>query len=171
MNISFNSFWHESDEFTHDIPVTDQMIRNTEEKLGYKLPTSYLNLLKTRNGGTPINTCFPTATPTSWADNHIMISGILGIGGNWGIDSEELGSQFMISEWGYPNIGIVICSCPSAGHDAVMLDYSLCGSNGEPRVIHVDVECSPPKITLLADSFEGFINGLVNEKEIAEHLG
>jgi hypothetical protein len=139
-----------------------------EELLGYKLPKAYIELIKSKNGGSPVNTCFPTKTATSWAKDHIAINAILGIGGLWGIDSDDLGSKFMIEEWGYPDIGIVICSCPSGGHDAVMLDYSECGNNGDPRVIHVDVEIShQPTIMILAENFETFIDGLVNEKVFA----
>jgi hypothetical protein len=68
----------------------------------------------------------------------------------------------MQEEWGYPEIGICICNCPSAGHDIVMLDYRKCTNEGEPRVIHVDQE-SDYKITILAQDFETFIRGLVNE--------
>ena len=32
-----------------------------------------------------------------------------------------LGNQFMIDEWKYPAIGVVICDTPSAGHDMVFL--------------------------------------------------
>jgi hypothetical protein len=55
-----------------------------ERKLGFRLPASYVALLETRNGGTLLNTCFPTSEPTPWAEDHIMISGIKGIGGQWG---------------------------------------------------------------------------------------
>lgn len=70
----------------------------------------------------------------------------------------------MIEEWGYPDIGVVICDCPSAGHDVVMLDYRLCGREGEPAVIHVDQE-GDYEITFLAGSFDAFIRGLVNDEE------
>lgn len=154
-------FWTDSNYYTGS-PLDNGMIHSAEQSLGYKLPSSYIRLLGSRNGGTPSRDCFPTSTPTSWANDHVAISGIRGIGGERGIDSPSLGSLSMIKEWGYPNIGIVIGECPSAGHDVVMLDYSLCGKDGEPRVIHVETECASPQITVLASDFQSFIDGLVN---------
>ena len=69
----------------------------------------------------------------------------------------------MIEEWGYPGLGVVICDCPSAGHDVVMLDYRFCGPEGEPSVVHVDQE-GDYEITYLAHSFEAFVRGLVNDE-------
>lgn len=69
----------------------------------------------------------------------------------------------MIDEWGYPNTGVFICNCPSAGHDMIMLDYSKCGNDGEPEVVHVDQEWDYKK-TFLAKDFETFIRGLVNSE-------
>lgn len=69
----------------------------------------------------------------------------------------------MIEEWGYPNIGIAICDCPSAGHDMVFLDYRECGRQGEPKVVHIDQE-HDYEITFLANNFEEFICGLVNDE-------
>ena len=159
-----NDFWTDDGYFTGP-PLRDEMVRAAEALLGYTLPVSYLNLLRSRNGGTPVRTCFPTTTPTSWAEDHIALTGIRGIGGQWGIDSPELGNACMIEEWGYPDIGIVVGECPSAGHDVVMLDYSMCGPSGEPRVVHVETECSVPRITLLAGDFQAFVDGLVDRSE------
>ena len=65
----------------------------------------------------------------------------------------------MISEWGYPPIGVVIFDTPSGGHDTVMLDYSVCGPRGEPRVVYVDEDRS---VTLMADCFSEFVGKLVD---------
>ena len=161
----FINFWEASayaEETYESFPPSDELITSVERELGYKLPASYIWLMKQHNGGVPVNTCFPTDTPTSWADDHVAIEGI------WSIGREkdcalcgQYGSQFMIDEWGYPAIGVAICDCPSAGHDMIFLDYRECGRQGEPKVIHIDQECDY-KITPLADSFEDFIRGLVN---------
>jgi formylmethanofuran dehydrogenase subunit B len=44
----------------------------------------------------------------------------------------------------------------------IMLDYSKCGNDGEPEVVHVDQE-DDYEITFLAKDFESFVKGLVNE--------
>ncbi|RZL08144.1 MAG: SMI1/KNR4 family protein [Hymenobacter sp.] len=159
-------FWDDSDYFVSPGRATAARVQQAEALLGYRLPAAYLALLRTQNGGTPRRTRFPTATPTSWADDHVALSGIRGLGGQWGIDSPELGSQFMVAKWGYPAIGIVVGECPSAGHDAIMLDYSVCGPTGEPQVIHVDVETQgEPVRTLLAANFSTFLQGLETDNE------
>ena len=134
-----------------------------EEELGYKLPAAYIWLMKQHNGGIPVNTCYPCDEPTCWAEDHVAITGIFGIGREKSCSlCGELGSQFMIDEWEYPAIGVAICDCPSAGHDMVFLDYRACGPQGEPAVVHVDQE-NNYKISHLADSFEEFIRGLEHE--------
>jgi hypothetical protein len=164
-DFDFSDFWDDSEyslkEYVEEIP-TEELILSVEQELGFKLPASYIELMKMHNGGTPKNSCFPTATRTSWAESHIAITGIMGIGRTKTYSlCGSLGSQFMIDEWGYPNTGVFICDCPSAGHDMIMLDYSKCGKSGEPEVIHVDQECDYRK-TFLAKDFETFIRGLVS---------
>jgi hypothetical protein len=163
---SFDSFWEDSKYATKEYvgsPVTSFMVKAIEQKIGYKLPQSYITLLQSQNGGIPYNTNFPSSEPTSWAEDHIAITGI------FGIDSSKtysllgsLGSEFMKSEWGYPDIGVYICDCPSGGHDMIALDYSKCGKTGEPEVVHVDQELDY-KITFLSPNFEKFIIGLVQD--------
>ena len=154
--------WYALKEYVSD-PPSDELIASVEEELGYKLPAAYIWLMKQHNGGIPVNTCYPCDEPTCWADDHVAITGIFGIGREKSCSlCGELGSQFMIDEWEYPAIGVAICDCPSAGHDMIFLDYRACGPQGEPAVVHVDKE-NDYKITHLADSFEEFIRGLEHE--------
>ena len=164
-----SDFWEEPGDCARknyiEPPPTAEVIRQVEKELGYKLPESYIALMQVQNGGFSKKSAFPTSTPTSWADDHIAIEGFLSIG--WDKTYSlcgRMGSRFMIEEWGYPEIGVAICDCPSAGHDMVFLDYRECGPQGEPKVVHIDQE-DDYYITPLADSFEAFIRGLVDEEE------
>ena len=165
----FTNFWEDSayalEEYVNK-PPSDELIASVEQESGYKLPISYIWLMKQHNGGIPINTCFPTDVPTSWAKDHVAITGIFGIGRekSYSLCGGGLGSQFMIDDWEYPAIGVAICDCPSAGHDMIFLDYRECSPQGEPKIVHIDQECDY-KITPLADNFEEFIRGLVNEDD------
>jgi hypothetical protein len=159
----FLTFW-DNDDYSRKqyigADVTDEMIQEAESELGYRLPQSYIEFLKQQNGGTPKNTNHHTKEPTSWADDHVAITGI------FGIDKDkpsslcgEFGSKFWVQEWGYPDIGICICDCPSGGHDMIFLDYGKCGPGGEPEVVHIDQERDYEK-TFVAKDFETFIRGL-----------
>lgn len=154
----WDDFFDGSDYYTGP-PLTDAMVADVEREFGYILPQSYLRLLRAKNGGSPRRQCHPTGG-TGWSDNHVRVTSIFGIGGRWGIDSAEFGTRHMIREAGFPEIGIIIGWTPTAGHDAVMLDYSECGPQGEPRVVHVDAESGDTEI--LAPAFEGFLGRLVD---------
>jgi hypothetical protein len=52
---------------------------------------------------------------------------------------------------------------PSGGHDAVMLDYSECGPNGEPAVAYIDEDRISRRV---ADSFAAFLSGLTPCDEV-----
>jgi len=133
-NFDLTGFWEDSDyareQYVEKMP-TVAIIASIEKELGVRLPASYVELMKVQNGGIPRDTCFPTNAATSWSENHVAISGILGIGRAKTYSlCGKLGSKFMQEEWGYPEFGFCICNCPSAGHDMVMLDYRKCGING-----------------------------------------
>ncbi|UZR93826.1 SMI1/KNR4 family protein [Chondrinema litorale] len=162
---SHTGFWDNSDYALKNYvcePLTMELLMSVEDELGYKLPQFYIEMMKNQNGGLPVNTCFPTESSNSWAGDHVAITGIFGIGRDKPYSlCGNGGSQFMIEEWGYPEIGICICDCPSAGHDMIMLDYRKCGKDGEPQVVHVDQE-GDYRITFVAETFEEFVRGLVN---------
>lgn len=165
-DFDLSAFWDESEyyarEYTDD-PLTPEKIGLVEAALGYKLPASYIELMSHRNGGAPIKNCHRTSQRTSWAPDHVAITGFLSIGTSKMYSlCGSLGSQFMVEEWGYPPIGIYFADCPSAGHDMLCLDYSSCGPEGEPRVVQVDQEWDYA-VTHVADTFEAFIRGLEAE--------
>lgn len=145
-------------------PLTDGLVLAAQERLGRRLPEAYLQLLRLRNGGKPKRRCFQAKFRTSWAEDHFEIEAILGIGEPRGIDSAgPFSSSALISEWGYPNIGLVICAMPSGGHDAVMLDYR--DGHGEPTVAYVDEDRSARTV---ARSFQDFIDRLVDCRDTAK---
>ena len=161
-----SDFWEESvyaDEAYTEAPPTDAQIAEIEAELGFRLPGSYLALMRSRNGGIPRRTVFPAEAAASQTAGRTVISGIMGIGRERRYAlCGAAGSPFMIDEWEYPAIGVAVCTCPSAGHDMIFLDYRECGPQGEPKVVHIDQE-NDCRITPLADSFEAFIRGLISE--------
>lgn len=161
-------FWDDSayalEQYVEEVPPTRELIASLEEELGgYRLPDSYLALMTAHNGGVPSRVCFPMPEATSWADDHIEITGIRGVGRTRRQSlGGEFGSRFWIDMWEYPDIGVYFADTPSAGHDLLALDYRACGRRGEPTVVHVDQE-GDFAITLVAENFEAFVTGLVDE--------
>jgi hypothetical protein len=166
-DFDISAFWENSNYAQENYtgkPLTDAMVREAEQELGFRLPASYIELMKHRNGGIPVKKCHRTRERSSWAEDHIAINGI------YGLDRDReyslcgyFCSRFWETEWEYPHIGIYICDCPSAGHDMVCLDYRYCGPDGEPQVVHIDNE-SDNKITFVARNFESFIRGLDDDE-------
>ena len=169
-SVDFDKFWDDSEysskEFCEPLP-TATTIAEVEQELNVKLPKSYILFMSVKNGGVPVNDACPCSEPTTWASDHVAISSFLAIGKETSYSLlGQLGSKFMIEEWGYPDIGVAICDCPSAGHDMIFLDYRQCGrhmEHGEPQVVHVDQE-DDYKITFLANNFEEFISKLVPQE-------
>ena len=150
-------------EYQTPIPSAESII-TIEKELGYKFPNSYLEFMKGHNGGLVEKCRYAYVDPETNRENEVIINGFLGIGSDKpNTIMGSFGSKFWIEEWEYPDIGIVICDCPSAGHDLVFLDYRECGPNGEPCVSHVDQEADF-EITKIADSFEMFVKRLDYEK-------
>jgi hypothetical protein len=178
-----SDFWLD-DEYAREKyigePLTDELLASIELELGYKLPTSYAELMKTQNGGLLARTAYRTENQT------IRVQGIYGInrsktyslGGIWkqtkartlrNADTGEpihveartyrTGSRFYIDDRGYPPIGVYFADTISAGHDMICLDYRACGPGGEPQIVHVDQECDYD-IEVLAPNFEMFVRGL-----------
>ncbi|WP_228647873.1 SMI1/KNR4 family protein, partial [Microtetraspora sp. AC03309] len=142
--------------------TTSEILRAVEAPLGHRLPTAYVDLARRHNGGTLARDAHPAPTRTTWAEDHIGVVSLAAIGRTADFSlCGERGSAFWVAEWGYPDIGIYIADCPSAGHDMIALDYR---SPGEPTVVHVDQEWGY-RVTVLAPDFETFVTGLVYESK------
>ncbi len=137
-------------------PVDDEMVRQAEATLGYRLPRSYLDLLRRQNGGVLEKNCYPTDFRTSWSADHFQMDVLLGIGYPEGTDEQ---SAYLIEEWDYPDVGPVIGVTARAGVDTVMLDYSESKPDGEPVVVYVGEDRVPHRV---AGSFEEFMGGFVS---------
>ena len=166
VNSSPSDLWDQSEYSVReygDAPLTDALVAEVEARLGYRLPKAYVDLCKRQNGGLVTRDCHRTNKPTSWADDHICITNIKGIGfrNTWSL-SGDLGQGNAIENWGYPPVGVYFADCPSAGHDRLCLDYTLLNADGEPAVVHVDQERDYSR-TLVASSFENFLAGLESD--------
>jgi hypothetical protein len=167
-DVDLDAFWDDNEYALRvyvGTPPSDALIASVEAELGYRLPASYVALMRAHNGGLPDNTCCPTPRPTTWAEDHVAVHGIMGIGREKQYSlAGATGSRFWIDEWGYPAIGVYFGDCPSAGHDMIAFDYSDSGPNGEPRVVHVDQE-DDYRITVLAPDFVSFVQALRPEED------
>jgi hypothetical protein len=160
--------------------LTDALVKSIEEELGYKLPASYIALMRVQNGGLLAKTEYET--DQAYVDveciygidrsKRASLGGILKereaftvrnpkTGETTEIAGEiyRTGSRFWIENWGYPKIGVYFAEGPSGGHDMLCLDYTVCGSSGEPQVVHVEQE-GDFRISLVAENFEMFVRGL-----------
>lgn len=166
----FKNFWEEHHYFTDNYveeALTDEMIAFTESKLGYKLPKSYIELMKIQNGGKPAKAYWLNKNAKNNEVNIIGLEGFFGIGS----DKKNslfgrFGNEFWFNEWEYPrDIGVIIADTESGGHHMIYLDYRECGKEGEPKV-SVCFQESDYEIQVLANNFEEFMSMLVYKEEI-----
>lgn len=149
--LKMKSIWQEENDYYKLELLTDEMVKNAEELLKIKLPNSYINILKQQNGGYIKFNAYPTNIPTSWAEDHVNVDYILGIG--LGMDIGILQSEYLIQEWELPENVVLISG---DGHSWIALDYR--NKKAEPPVIFIDTD--EEKIIDLAPNFEVFLNGL-----------
>lgn len=143
-------------------PLTPECLQAAEKKLGVALPKAYIQLMQRQNGGVPVHQAFPCKMPNSWAEDHVPVQSIYGIGKD-GI----LQSDYFIQEWGLPK-KVVLFS--GDGHSWLAMDYRKAKS--DPPIIFIDAE--EEQIIELALDFTSFLNGLYtvkDSKDIAEEQG
>jgi hypothetical protein len=177
-NVNLDEIWVEIDEkdesgFLADEvkkydcgPLDDEMVKKTEEQLGFKLPESYIYLMKKHNGGLLQKNYLALKNKAGFSD----LEGIYGIGDkNYSINHQNKNKADFEANL------ISICSSNS-GHSNIYLDYNECGPQGEPRVIAIDNELDMEGLNaepfVLAENFEDFISRLCDydeEEEISKH--
>jgi hypothetical protein len=141
-------------------PASAQDVENVEALLGVRLPAPYTALLAQQNGGCPRRGYCHLGVDTSWDGQGFLVDEVLGIGP--GADGGILASRYLIGEWGYPDVGVVVAYTPSAGHEVVMLDYTDCGPRGEPVVLYVDERDRGWAAVRVAPSFAAFLERLTS---------
>ena len=158
-------------------PLNQAMIAGVQAALGgLSLPQSYLELARQQNGGLLQRRYF--VLPYSVAEleaqlaqgqdpelAYVTLTNIFGIGATtpWSLCG-EFGTAFMVSKWGYPNLGAVIAGCSDFGHSMVWLDYQ---GSSEPSVVLVQKDLDFRK-RVLAPSFAAFIAQLKTEAELKQ---
>jgi hypothetical protein len=110
-------------------PIRVDDINRAEKLLDVKLPQAYKELVQIKNGGSIKYNACPSPVPTSWAEDHVGIDHLMGIGDDGGI----LESPYFIKEWGMPK-GLVLLH--GDGHCWIALDYRKTKEN--PPVIFID---------------------------------
>lgn len=165
-DVDLESWWDDSDYARREYvgsPPADDLVASVERELGYRLPASYVAFMRRHNGGVPRLTCCPAPSRTTWAGDHVAVTGIFGIGRTLSYSlCGDAGSSYWIQEWGYPDLGVYFADCPSGGHDMIAMDYRHVGADGEPQIVHVDQEWDYA-ITVLAPNFAEFIRALRDE--------
>ncbi|MCR4621097.1 MAG: SMI1/KNR4 family protein [Clostridiales bacterium] len=160
---TLEGFWHDNAESLRrhvSAAPTDKDILEVEGELGYKLPESYIALMRTHNGGL-VNRCrYKVPFPEEGSPDTIYITEILGIGREKPYSlCGRYGSSFLIETRRHnPEIGIALCNTTLPGRALVFLDYRSCGRTGEPSMTWADAQTGA-EITL-AGSFKEFILGL-----------
>ncbi|AZV41702.1 hypothetical protein BAOM_1091 [Peribacillus asahii] len=143
-----NIWRDDTDEYKLE-PLTSEMVKQAEEELEVKLPELYIQILKEQNGGYIKFDSHPSDTPNSWADDHVQVDYIFGIGEEDGI----LESQYLIEEWDLPSNVVLISG---DGHSWIAFDYRK--TKVEPPIIFIDGDGE--QIFELAPNFESFLTGL-----------
>lgn len=79
------SLWQSDNDHDRLPDLTEDLVKMAEEKLGVQLPIAYLQLLKEQNGGYLHLNAHPSPVPNSWAEDHVNVGLLFGIGEDEGI--------------------------------------------------------------------------------------
>lgn len=126
-------------------PLTDELIYQTEKRLGCKLPSEFLDLLRVQNGGA-IRFAFPERIGDS----------IAGIGpANLRSSCPSINNYYLSEQQEYVDYQLDgLVPFDGDGHWFYCIDYR--DDQQRPCISYIDVECSSEK-RRVADSFSDFL--------------
>lgn len=162
--LNINIFEHGNDDLEFDFyeaeVLTERVLKDVEEKFQVKLPKSYIDLMKIKNGGLlsyNYNAYYIEYTDPNDGEIYqeaLNVPYLKGIT----LDDVGIGSTFeTINEWEYPKDIIILFD---EGHYCVCLDYrNYKGDN--PPVSYIDLEVELDGN--IAENFEKFVNNLTVE--------
>lgn len=168
LDMDFSDFWHDIKESERRYECTKpdlRMIRSVQEELGFKLPDTFVELMKMHNGGM-VNRCwYPIRFPAETYADYIQVTHLLGIGSNADYSlCGRFGSKFLLEGKGdIEKAGIAFANCISPSRAILILDYRTAGNEGEPCVTYVN--SATGEETVIASNFEIFIRGLKTSLE------
>ncbi|UQW96238.1 SMI1/KNR4 family protein [Rummeliibacillus sp. G93] len=145
----FDYIWDKDEEI--DIEelelFNDAILKEVESTLGVKLPSTYVELMKEKNGGTlAYNELHSKKVP----EGELLIQSLKGIALDDGIGE----NNYLLEEWELPE-GLILLG--GDGHTWVALDYRNYDGDNPPVYC---IESGKRKGKQISDAFEGFLKQL-----------
>lgn len=164
MSLNTNTWESDNEGFT-DVTVV-------EEKLGVKLPFSYVELMKLWNGGylcdehqMPIEGEVPESLTYYLGEGFWTLSSIAGVSSDLSNSNGILYTSTTAHEWGIPH---KVIAFDGDGHTWLALDYRD-ETLDEPRVIFI--ESDDLNSFVIADNFLDFLSKLIPSDQVYDHDG
>lgn len=148
--------------------LTDEMIANAERQLGVRLPKSYLDALRTKNGGSTIGQYIKL--PSQHVPDHLSryvdhgYIAVLELNGIGSGDDTILETDYYVGEWGLPS-PIVILS--GEGHWWIAFDYRVAHEN--PPIVFLDSDSGDT--LYLSNDFASFFSSIVPYEHVFDSDG
>jgi len=159
--------WDLTAECPND-PLTDRMVAEAESSLNVRLPASYVEALRQKNGGSTIGQYI--RLPTQDIPQHLerfVDHGYVSIGGLNGIGTSHQSitrTLYLTNEWRLPNRLVLL---DGDGHTWIAFDYRK--STATPPIVFVDSDSGD---TLrIANSFAELFAALIPHEELFDEDG
>jgi hypothetical protein len=149
-------------------PLTDQMVAEVESSLNVRLPASYVDALRQKNGGSTIGEYI--RLPAQDIPQHLkgfVDHGYVSIGGLNGIGTSHQSitqTPYLTNEWQLPN-GLVLLD--GDGHTWIAFDYRK--PTGTPPIVFVVSDSGDTLV--IANSFAELFASLIPHEELFDEDG